>query len=75
MPAALDNLDGDKAFRWVMGDVYGIPQYLFKKDREIKDVRDQRAQAQQQAAQEAQQQHAAEIANKVAPLVQKGAPQ
>jgi hypothetical protein len=75
MPAALDNLDGDKAFRWVMGDVYGIPQYLFKKDREIKDVRDQRSQAQQQAAQEAQQQHAAEIANKVAPLVQKGAPQ
>lgn len=66
IPSTLDNIDGDKAFRYVM-DRYGVPQFCLSTDQKIKQVRDARAKAQQQAAQDAREQHQADIVSKVGP--------
>lgn len=66
IPSTLDNLDGDKALKYVM-DVYGVPQRLMKKTAEVEKTRKARAEAQQQMAQEAQQMQQADIASKVMP--------
>jgi hypothetical protein len=64
-PAALDNLDEDKSFNYVLGDLYGLPRKCFRGDQEIKKMRDARQAAAEQAAKEAQQQHQADIASKM----------
>lgn len=65
VPATLDLLDSDKAFKKIMSD-YALDS-LIKSDRAVQQVRDSRAEAQQRLAQEQQQQHAADIASKAGP--------
>lgn len=66
IPQALDNLNGDRAIRHIF-DVYGVPGKLLNDQREIKQIRDARAAAQEQAAKQAQEAHAAEVAGKALP--------
>lgn len=68
-PEALDNLNGDRAFRYILGDVYGAPQEVFNDQREIKKIRDARAAAMEAAARQKAEQHQADVASKVAPGV------
>ncbi len=65
-PGIMDNLDADKTLRYTM-EIYGVPQKLLRNEREIKDVRAQRAQAQQKAMQQQQQLHQADIVQKAGP--------
>jgi hypothetical protein len=67
-PKALDNLDSDQAFQYVM-DIYGIPRKIIRGSRQVKEIRDARAQAEQQMVQQQQQQAEAEMVSKVAPGV------
>jgi hypothetical protein len=43
----LDNLNGDQAFR-VIAEVFGLPQEIIRKAKDVQQMRDARAQAQQQ---------------------------
>lgn len=65
-PEAMDNLNPDRAFLHVMG-IHGIPQKIMNSDKEKKDIRDARAQAQAAAAKQAQEAHAADVASKTVP--------
>jgi len=53
-PSILDNVNGDKAFRYV-ADLHGVPQSIFRKEDEVDEIREARSQAQQQEAQAEQQ--------------------
>lgn len=65
-PETLDNLNGDEALKHVF-DVYGVPQKLMNKAKDVKEIRDARAKANAQIAQQQQELHQAELAQKVAP--------
>jgi len=60
----LDNIDGDKAFR-VIAEVFGLPQEIVRKTKDVQAKRDARAQAQQQALQAEQAKQQADAAPKV----------
>lgn len=67
-PKAMDIIDADAGVKYVM-DIYGVPQKLMRKSRELKQLRDARDKANQQMAQQAQEAHQAEVAGKVMPGV------
>ena len=58
-----DNFNGDKATR-AIAEVYGFPQDIFRTQKEIKAIRDGRAQAQSAAVQQQQQEHESEMLGK-----------
>jgi hypothetical protein len=66
-PSVMDLVNKDKAFRFVMNDVYGVTHSIMSTGREVKETRDARAKAQQAAAQQQMEQHQAEVAQKVVP--------
>lgn len=66
LPSALDNLDGDAAVKYIM-EIYGVPQKVMRDQREIKRIRESRAEAEQQAAREQQEAHQADVVAKVGP--------
>lgn len=65
----LDNLDADATFKYVAGDVYGVPQKLFRDERALKKIRDATAAAHAKAASEMSQEHQANMMGKVLPAV------
>ncbi len=67
MPEVMDNINGDKAIRYALGDLMGWPQRLFNNERDMKTKRDARAQAQAEVAEQQRQQHEADVASKVGP--------
>lgn len=67
-PNTVQNIDGDKAIRYIMG-IYGVPQRIMRKTEEIKKIREQEAQKMAEQEQMAQAQQQAEVANKVLPGV------
>lgn len=69
-PNVRDNLNGDVAAR-KLGRIYGCPQEIFRDKKEIDDIREKRAQAQQEQLQAQNQQMQAEQAAKVLPAVAK----
>lgn len=64
-PEIKDNLNGDKALKYVL-DIYGVPQKLLNNERNIKEIRDGRAQAQAKLAQEESAKAQADVASKMA---------
>ena len=48
-PSIMDGFDGDAAFKHIGIDLHGIDPTLFRDDKDIKIIRDQRAEAQKQA--------------------------
>lgn len=67
-PKGMDNLDVDKVIHYVL-ETYGVPEKVMRNPREIKQLRDARAQAQAQQTQMMQEQHAAESVGKVTPAI------
>jgi len=67
-PSAADVIDPDKVVR-VNFEIYGAPQKVLRKAKEVKTIREARSQAQQAAVEQQQQAHGAEVANKAAPLL------
>lgn len=65
-PDVLDNLSGDKAFRYIM-DIYGVPQKIMESTRDIQKMRQGRAEAQQAAMERDQEMHEADVASKTLP--------
>jgi hypothetical protein len=65
-PETADLLNGDEYARYVMS-LYGAPMNLLNKQKEVQEIREGRAKAQEQAAAEMQEQHQAEVAGKVGP--------
>ncbi len=66
VPKALDNLNADRAFRYVM-EVYGVPQSVMNTNREIEAMREARAKAEQDALEAQKAQEQADVASKVMP--------
>lgn len=66
IPSALDNLDGDVSFKFIM-NTYGVRHKLMRSPQDIKKMRDARQQQQQKEMKQADQAHQAEIAGKVLP--------
>jgi hypothetical protein len=58
-PSVTDNINGDMAFK-VVAETYGLPQEVQRSKKEVKDIRDARAQAQQEALAQQQQAHEAQ---------------
>lgn len=67
-PQTLDYIDGDVLTKYVF-NALGVPQQIIKNEKDVKQMRDSRAQAQQQQMQMVQEQHAAEVTNKTAPAL------
>lgn len=67
---AMDNIDSDAAVRFV-SRIYGAPQEIMRTVDEVKQIRKDRAQAQQKASQQQEQMHAAEVASKALPAAAK----
>lgn len=67
-PETLDYVNGDKLTKYVF-NALGVPQYVINDDKDVTQVREARAQAQQQQMQMTEEQHAAEVANKAAPIM------
>lgn len=65
-PGSMDNINTDATLKYVL-DVYGVPQRLLRKNNEVKEMRNARAEAQARAAKEAQEAHEADVAGKVLP--------
>lgn len=65
-PNAADIINTDDSVKHIM-EVYGVPQSLIRKNKEVTDRRKARADAQAKAAQQAQEAHDAEVAGKVLP--------
>ena len=63
-PEVLDNVNGDGLLKFV-GNLFNVPQEMFKSDREVKQTREQRAQMQQQQMQLEQQKLQSESAKNV----------
>lgn len=63
-PEIMDNIDGDGMLQF-MGNLFNVPQEMFRKPKEVKELRAQRAQAQQQQAQLEQQKLQSEAAKNV----------
>lgn len=64
-PTVLDNIDGDKAFR-VIAEVYGLPQEIIRKTKDVQGKRDARAQAQAAALKEQQDAQNAQVTDQTA---------
>jgi hypothetical protein len=62
----VDNLNGDEALK-IIARIYGLPQKMIRTDKEVKQIRGARAQAQQQAIKQQQEQHQADVTAKMAP--------
>jgi hypothetical protein len=69
-PDVMDNFDSDQAAKFA-AQIYGLPAKILRDDKDVKNMRAQRAQQQQAAAQQQQQAHQAEVAAKVAPAAAK----
>ena len=61
-PTVMDNFDGDAAFRHIGMDLHGIDPKLFRDPKAVKQLRDQRAEAQKQAFELEMQQKQANVA-------------
>ncbi len=68
-PSVVDNIDADKAFR-VIADVYGMPQEIIRKAKDVEARRNARAQAQQEMVDREKQQQEADAAPKLAQTMQ-----
>lgn len=64
--SVLDNLDTDSAVRQ-LAKIHGVPQSMLRDQKDIKQLRKARADAQAKAQQMAQEQHQADVASKVLP--------
>jgi hypothetical protein len=67
-PESVDNLDSDAALR-VIGDIFGVPEEIFRDQEEVAKLRQGRAQAQMQQQQMDQQMAEAEALNKAGPAM------
>lgn len=67
-PQVLDYVDGDNLTKYVF-NALGVPQHVIKDEKDVKDTRTARAEAQQQQARMIEEQHAAEVTNKTAPAL------
>jgi hypothetical protein len=65
----MDLINGDEAFK-VLASIHNFPQKAMRKEREVKQMREARAQAQQQMLEQQQQQQQVDQAAKLAPAVQ-----
>jgi hypothetical protein len=65
-PQIIDYINGDNAVKYIF-NAFGVPQSIINDNKDVKAVRDARAQAQQQQMQMQQQQHEAEVVNKTTP--------
>lgn len=70
-PKMLDNIDFDEVVR-KYGEILGTTQDIFRSPDEVSEMREAQAQASQEQADMMRAQSQAEVANKVAPLVQGG---
>lgn len=68
-PSVVDNIKLDDAAKYIMVDLHGFPQKLIRGERERDGIRKSRAEQQAQQMQMMQEQHQAEVANKVAPVL------
>ena len=60
-PSVMDNFDGDKAFKHIGVDLFGVDPALYRDKRDVQSLRDQRSQTNQQQLMLDQQQKAANI--------------
>jgi hypothetical protein len=67
-PKVGDIIDSDQTLRYIL-DIYGAPNKIQRKQRAIKDIRDNREKAQAQMAKQQQEAHQAEVMNKTMPGV------
>lgn len=67
-PDLLDNIDGDKAVRYVLRS-YGTPEDAIAKEAKVRQSREARAQAQQEQIEAQKQMQAAETVNKMSPMM------
>ena len=67
-PQVLDYVNGDNLTKYVFNAI-GVPQSVINDDSNVKQVREARASAQQQQVQMMNEQHTADVANKVAPVL------
>jgi len=69
-PSVFDNVNSDAVLKYV-GNIYNVPQEVFRDDKEVEQIREQRAQ--QQAEMQAQQKQLtdAETIQKAAPLLER----
>jgi SH3-like domain-containing protein len=65
-PEALDNLNPDAALKYVFS-LHGVPSKVFNTAKQVQQIRDGRANAQQKAAEMQDAQHQADVAGKVMP--------
>jgi adenine specific DNA methylase Mod len=63
IPESVDNLDGDAIVRF-SAKIFGLPHEILRDKKDVKSLREQRAQAQAQEAELQQAQAEADIANK-----------
>lgn len=70
-PAAGDLIDSEQVIRDNFL-IYGAPMRVLRKRREVAQLRQAKAEAQQAAVQQQQEMHGAEVANKMAPLIKQG---
>lgn len=70
-PQMYDNIDFDIVSR-KYAEIYGVTQEIFKSQDEVTETREARAEAQQEQADMMRAQNQAEVANKVAPVIQQG---
>ena len=67
-PQTIDYIDGDVLTKYVF-NALGVPQQIIRDEKDVKQLRDARAEAQQQQMQMIQEKHSAEVANKAAPIM------
>lgn len=63
-PSMLDNFNGDEIVKFA-SRIYGLPADILRGEREVQQMRDGRAQAQQEMNDQAEEAHTAEVINKV----------
>ena len=66
-PQTLDYINGDNLLKYVF-NALGVPQHIINNEKDVTESRTARAEAQQKQSQMIEEQHAAEVANKAAPL-------
>ncbi len=64
-PEILDNIDPDKVLKF-NADIYGIPQDIFRKPKEVDDIRKARAEAQAREQEQVNNQAGADLVNSAA---------
>lgn len=65
-PSVLDNIDTDRAAN-LLAKITGVPQSILRTQRDVKKIRDNRAQMQKKQQEQQDQQHQAEVASKALP--------